>query len=68
MTSGDDVCARCGGAFHCGMRDAAPCACTTVRLDASTLAQLRERYVGCLCLACLRALQDEDVVRVQPGT
>jgi len=55
MTSEDDVCARCGGTFHCGMNDAAPCACTTVRLDAATLAELRERYVGCLCLTCLQA-------------
>ncbi|NWG73876.1 MAG: cysteine-rich CWC family protein [Rubrivivax sp.] len=52
----DAVCPRCGGAFHCGARDAAPCACTTVRLDATTLAALRERWSACLCVECLTAL------------
>ena len=50
-----DRCPRCGGGFHCGMADAGPCACTTVTLDATTQAALRERYTGCLCL-CLRCL------------
>jgi ribosomal protein L34E len=49
-------CERCGGAFHCGVNDAAPCACTTVTLDAATLAALRRRYEGCLCLRCLAEL------------
>jgi len=52
----DDRCARCGGAFHCGMNDAGPCACTGITLDAATLAELRRRYSGCLCLRCLQAL------------
>jgi hypothetical protein len=38
------------------MNDAAPCACTALVLDAPTLAALRERYVDCLCLACLGEL------------
>lgn len=54
-----DRCPRCGQAFHCGMNDAAPCACTALALDATTLAALRERYVGCLCLACLGELAAE---------
>jgi hypothetical protein len=55
----DDRCPRCGGSFHCGANDAAPCACNTIKLDAATLAALRARYDGCLCLACLRALESE---------
>lgn len=51
-----DRCPRCGGGFHCGMADAGPCACTTVILDAATLAALRERYSGCLCQRCLLEL------------
>jgi len=51
--SDTDVCPRCGGAFHCGVNDTAPCACTTIKLDAATLAELRERYSSCLCLRCL---------------
>lgn len=55
----DDRCPRCGGAFHCGANDAAPCACTTLQLDDATLADLRQRYSGCLCLGCLRELAAE---------
>ena len=49
-----DRCPRCGGGFHCGANDSAPCACTSLQLDTATLAELRSRYTGCLCLPCLR--------------
>jgi hypothetical protein len=52
----DDRCPRCGGTFHCGANDAAPCPCTGVSLDAATLRQVRESFDGCLCLRCLHAL------------
>jgi len=48
-----DRCPRCSGSFHCGAADAAPCPCSTLKLGAPTLAKLRERYQGCLCLRCL---------------
>lgn len=51
-----DRCPRCGAAFHCGAADPGPCACETVRVDAATLAELRGRYSGCLCLRCLAGL------------
>jgi len=51
-------CPRCGGAFHCGANDAQPCACTTIALDAATLAALRERHLGCLCLRCLAQIAE----------
>lgn len=54
--AGPDRCPRCGGAFTCGAAGSAPCACTTVHLSAELQARLRQRYTGCLCLACLRAL------------
>ena len=56
--SGDagDRCPRCGGGFHCGINDAEPCACTALQLDDATLADLRQRFTGCLCLACLREI------------
>ena len=34
----------------------APCPCTAVTLPAALQADLRQRYTGCLCGACLRAL------------
>jgi len=52
----DDRCPRCGAAFHCGIDDGASCACTGVRLDAALQQRLRERFSGCLCMNCLRAL------------
>ncbi len=51
-----DRCPRCGGTFHCGVNDAAPCACTGIALDAAALARLRQTYRGCLCMGCLRSL------------
>jgi hypothetical protein len=53
-----DRCPRCDGSFHCGMNDAERCACTAIALDATTLARLRQRYSGCLCLRCLCALAE----------
>jgi Cysteine-rich CWC len=55
-TEASDHCPRCGGGFHCGANDAAPCACTAVQLDAVALAELRVRFAACLCLACLREI------------
>jgi hypothetical protein len=62
----DDRCPRCGGDFHCGMNDAAPCACTGLTLDAALLQQLRERYSGCLCLRCLRELATSAAITPAP--
>jgi hypothetical protein len=45
-------------AFHCGAREAA-CGCAQVKLDDTTRAEMQQRFEGCLCLACLRALQAE---------
>jgi len=52
----DARCPRCGGGFRCGVRDSAPCPCTTLKLSPELQAALRERYAGCLCLDCLQAL------------
>lgn len=51
-----DRCPRCGGTFHCGIDDTGPCACTTVTLSSAVLADLRQRYTGCLCVRCLAEL------------
>jgi len=61
----DDRCPRCGGGFHCGMNDAAPCPCSTLTLSPALQAALRQRYTGCLCLRCLAELaaHPEEVLR-----
>ncbi|MES2960259.1 MAG: cysteine-rich CWC family protein [Pseudomonadota bacterium] len=56
MAEVDNTCPRCGGAFHCGFDDAAPCACASVQLDDATRRDLRQRYAGCLCMTCLCAV------------
>ncbi len=53
-----DRCPSCGAAFHCGIDDTAPCPCTALTLDAATLADLRQRFNGCLCVDCLRRLAE----------
>jgi len=52
------TCPRCGGAFDCGaaLPAATPCACAGVGLTPAQRAELRGRYEGCLCLACLQAV------------
>lgn len=56
----DARCPRCGRAFHCGIDDDAPCPCTTLRVSAAALRELRTRYSGCLCFACLQELARDD--------
>ncbi len=65
----DDRCPRCGSAFHCGIDDEAPCACPGVQLDAALQQRLRERFSGCLCMNCLRALAGGAPLEAeQPGS
>lgn len=49
-------CPRCGGGFHCGVDDPAPCVCTMLRPAAALLAVLRRRQRGGLCPRCLAEL------------
>ena len=53
----NSACPRCGSAFHCGVNDSEPCACSSLKLDAATLRGLREQFTDCLCLNCLWQLQ-----------
>jgi len=62
-----DRCPRCGGGFHCGVNDAGPCACSTLKLSDSTLAALRQRYDSCLCLRCLQAVAAGADIEPLPG-
>ncbi|MEP7281441.1 MAG: cysteine-rich CWC family protein [Rubrivivax sp.] len=61
------ACARCGGAFHCGAADPDPCACSALLLSATLQVALRERWRGCLCLDCLRALAAQDTAGESPA-
>ncbi|MBP6778251.1 MAG: cysteine-rich CWC family protein [Piscinibacter sp.] len=50
-------CPRCSAAFHCGAAER-HCACAEVALDDAARAAIAQRYTGCLCGECLRALRD----------
>jgi hypothetical protein len=56
----DDRCPRCGGPFHCGVSDTGGCACFGLSLSAGLIARLRADYSSCLCIACLKTLQDAE--------
>ena len=54
------ACESCGGEFVCGSR-LAGCWCSEIKLSAETRAELRARFRGCLCRACLeRFAADEN--------
>ena len=54
--------------MHCGVHDASPCPCSGLSLSAALRASLRQRYSGCLCLACLQALSREPDQRLRNTT
>ncbi|MFY9511372.1 MAG: cysteine-rich CWC family protein [Rubrivivax sp.] len=64
----DERCPRCGGGFHCGVNDAAPCPCSTLTLSAELQAELRQRYSGCLCLRCLAELASVGAAGIGRGS
>ena len=53
------TCEACGSEFTCGATITG-CWCTEVKLSAETRADLRARYRGCLCRACLERAADSQ--------
>ncbi|HZI17825.1 MAG TPA: cysteine-rich CWC family protein [Pyrinomonadaceae bacterium] len=47
------ACAACGAHFSCGAASSSGCWCGGLALDEAARAELRARYEGCLCRACL---------------
>jgi hypothetical protein len=45
-----------------------PCPCSGLTLSAALQATLRQRYSGCLCLACLRTLAAQEITETQATT
>ena len=52
-------CERCGQHFECKANSRAKCQCDAVQLNLNELQFVSERFEGCVCAACLLALQDE---------
>jgi hypothetical protein len=51
------VCEACGGPFVCGAK-LSGCWCSEIKLSDETRAELKARYRGCLCRACLERLSE----------
>jgi hypothetical protein len=51
------TCPRCGGSFVCKANSVERCDCRSVVLTRAASAQIRKRYDGCLCMACLCEIQ-----------
>lgn len=63
----NETCQRCGGPFHCGVADPLGCACFDLKLSPTLMGQLRQNFQRCLCIACLKALQNGAELRLAPG-
>ncbi len=50
--SGPSVCEACGSEFSCGA-SLRGCWCSEIKLSDEARAELRARYRGCLCRACI---------------
>lgn len=52
-------CERCRTRVECKANASLKCQCNAVQLDLNEVQYISELYDGCLCAACLRALQLE---------
>ncbi|PYS77433.1 MAG: hypothetical protein DMF67_02120 [Acidobacteria bacterium] len=60
-----DACEACGQSFACGAA-VAGCWCGEIKLSEEQRAELRARYQGCLCRACLeRFAAGEEKTRMK---
>lgn len=62
----NETCQRCGGPFHCGVSDPQGCACFDLKLAPALMSQLRQNYQRCLCIACLKAMQQDKELGSDP--
>ena len=54
-----ETCEACGEKFVCGAT-LAGCWCREIKLSEATRVELKERYKGCLCRACLEKFAAEQ--------
>jgi hypothetical protein len=58
------TCERCGARMECKANVYAKCQCSAVQLNLNEVQYISENYEGCMCAACLLALQKEYRVAV----
>ena len=56
------ACESCGAEFVCGAT-LAGCWCSEIKLSEETRAELRSRFRGCLCRACLERYAAGETVK-----
>lgn len=52
-------CPKCGAAFVCMHNDIAACQCASVKLSEASRAYIKKTYNNCLCVHCLREINEE---------
>jgi hypothetical protein len=52
------LCKRCGSSFECNVGDVIRCQCSGVLLREKTRQFLDKTYWGCLCVGCLKEIND----------
>jgi hypothetical protein len=52
-------CERCGDRIECKANSYTKCQCSVVQLNLNEVQYIAENFDGCMCAACLLALQQE---------
>ena len=47
------ACEGCGAKFTCGAKDIEHCFCNKIILSEEVIEQIKQKYIRCLCDACL---------------
>lgn len=56
-------CPRCSKPFECKVGNIAACQCSSVMLAHDERVYIENKYLDCLCYACLQALRFEHKLR-----
>lgn len=60
------ACPACGESFACEISLASGCWCGEIKLSDAARAELRSKYTGCLCRACLEKAVAGEVQSQEP--
>lgn len=55
------ICPSCNKKFDCYENNVSLCHCSKIKLNESTLAQLKKKYKDCLCSICLKNFTQQNI-------
>lgn len=58
----DKHCPRCNSTFECKAGTIMQCQCSAIQLSVEESLYVESKFEDCLCVNCLRALQQEYVI------